>query len=481
MGGCKSRPLFLTLSIEDAKMIIMSKKYSLYIFAAILISYTFIFSGISILRYNNFLFDDSGDLLIFEQVIYNTLHGRPFYSTVDGQNHFGVHNSPILVLLVPFALLIPVPYVLYIFTVISIAVSAIPIYLIAREELRNELFALLLGTCYIMLPPFVGLVYQSFHEINLVLPFLAFAFYYFVKERFYPFMAMFVMALMVKEDVSLTLFMFTIYALIKKRTIKWCLIPSILSIIWLIISIKVVIPFFDRLHGYPLLSYFSHMGGSFSELLEKAFDPYLIINKLLRQDKLFYFYVLLLPMALVLPLFSSEIIFVLPSLFLNLLAENTRFELIGFPSPWGISFVPRHMSLIATVFLFISGIYSIKRVSAVFASFKNPVTVIVIFLIITGTMYSDRFIFFDKYYYRPSHKASVESIKRVITHIPSESTVWADRDVASHLYDRREVYGYSNPNADYVVIAKSSEIDPSFNEKYEMVTLEKGVVLFKRK
>lgn len=312
------------------------KDSGLYIFLIFLLFYTIIFTSVAVWRYENFFIGESGDLTIFAQVIHNTLHGRPFYSTIDGQNHFGVHNSPILALLVPFAAIFPVPYVLYAATVIAIAVSAIPIYLIARDRLESKTIAYILGLSYIMLPALVGQAYLSFHEINLVLPFISFAFYFFIKERFYPFMAMFFMGLMVKEDVSLTLFMFTVYAIIKKRGIKWSLFPAIFSILWLMVSIKVIIPYFDKSHGYPMLSYFPDLGSSFTEIITNTlFNPLDTFHRLTRLDKLFYLYVLLLPVGLILPCLSSEIIFVIPSLLLNMLAESSRFTFVHYETIWG--------------------------------------------------------------------------------------------------------------------------------------------------
>lgn len=490
------------------------KDKNFYKFLCIVIGYTFIFTGIAIWRYENFLIHGSNDLLLFEQFIYNTLHGRPFYAT-GIENAFAYHNSPILFILVPIAAIIPVPYVLYASTALSIAVSAVPIYLISGEELKNEKLALFLGTCYMMLPGLVGQVYQSFHEINLVLPFLTFSFYYFVRKRFYPFLIMLALGLMVKEDVSVTFFMFSIYAIIKRRDMKWIVFPAIISATWLLISIKVIIPFFNKGHSYPMISYFSDMGDSFSEIIANTIShPQDIFYKLFLPDKIEYLYILFLPIGFVLPFMSIEILFAMPYLFLNLLVESSRFRLVEVYMSYGVVPIPRHMSLIAIVFLFISSLYSLKKIGLLHTKHALMARLVLSLSLAIGVVYSDRFIVLGENLYRlPSYVASRESIETILSHIPINATVKADRWIATHLYNRKEVYASGGmTDADYIVVterlfvykAKQDKFGLSSNdnevktddilvydsnknpvnvgikERYDLVVLGKGIAIFKK-
>lgn len=452
------------------------------LFLAILLFYSIAFTSIAVWRYENFCLHDSGDLLLFEQVIYNTVNGKTFYNNSSGHNHFGDHNSPVLALLVPFAAIFPVPYVLYAFTVLSIAISAIPIYFIARKTLNSGLLALFVAASYLVQPALVGQVYLSFHEINMVLPFLAFAFYYFIEERFYPFIAVFAMGLMVKEDVSLTLFMFSIYALIKKRGLKWCLIPAILSITWLALSIKVIIPFFAKSHSYQMVfAYFSNVGNSLGELISNTIvQPFGTLKELTQPDKLFYLFILLLPAGLILPFFSSEIIFVIPSIFINIYGGTQRFRLIDFEAP-GTLPLPRHMSLMAAVFLFIAAIYAIQKLRVIFARHSTLATTVSCLLLISMSLYSARFILRPEFYYKP-HTPMPETIKRVISLIPRKATVKANIEIANHLYDRKEVYILGSPmEADFIVIKGIDAFETEVGGRYEFMVSEKDIYLLRKK
>lgn len=460
----------------------------IYIFIAILLIYSVTFIGIAIWRYEHFLYKESGDLLLFEQIVHNTVNGRPFYNNFSRQSHFGDHNSPILGILAPFAIVIPVPYVLYIFTVLSIVISAIPIYLIAREKIYSEFLALLLATGYLMLPAFVIQIYQSFHEINLVLPFLTFAFYFFIKERFYPFISMFAMGLMVKEDVSITLFMFVIYAMIKKRKRQWYAVPAILSITWLIFSIKIIIPFFNTSNVYGIgVGYFSNFGTSLYDIAVNIIsNPLNILIEITRPDKLHYLFVLLLPVGFILPFFSPEIIFTIPAIFFNMLVSTNRFKVISLGTASDFISIPRHMSIMPSVFLFIATIYSIKKISSFYPKYSNSIIVGLSLLVVASIAYNDRVLLFRSlYFFEGESIPSVDSIKKILSVIPRDATVKADISIATHLYDRKEVYYNidSKLEQDYIVIMTRDFVKTNIGElrKYELKSFEKNIYLYKKK
>lgn len=461
------------------------KDKGIFLFLIALIFYCIYFIYIGIWRYDNFYFTNSSDTLDFEQIIYNTLHGKPFYITWLGINEFEVHNSPFLALLVPFALIIPVHYLLIAVTVLSIAISAIPIYLIAKDNFKNEFLGFLFGISYIMLPALVGQVYQCFHEIIMVLPFLTFAFYYFTKEQFYPFIIMFAIALTVKEDVSLTLFMFAIYALFKKRSLKWYIIPAVVSISWLVLSIKVIIPFFNKSHTYTPISYLSNVGGSLGGVISNIlFNPLNILQELTQPHKLYYLFLLLLPVGLILPFFSPVIIFAIPSILLNLLGGSQRLRLDVLED------IPmiRHMSLMATVFLFISAIYAVQNIRGLLGKYSTQATAFFLILLLSLIAYNDRFILHSDLSYSYFHKMfrpSKDSINKAISLIPREATVQADIGIANHLYDRRQIYLIQSPSfnrtveSDYVVFI--GDYDATITEKYNLLMIGKNICVFKRK
>jgi uncharacterized membrane protein len=468
----------------------------LYLLITLLLLYSLIFSAIAVWRYEHFLsFDHSGDQLLFEQVIYNTAHGKPFYNNFSHQSHFGDHNSPILGLLAPFTYMVPAPYVLSIFTVLSIAVAAIPIYLLSKELIGNVFIALLLSVEFLMLPALIGQVIASFHEINLVIPFLTFTFYFFVKKRFSPFIAMLVMSLLVKEDVALTTIMFSLYAIINKRERCWYIIPAIISISWFIISIKVIIPFYNNNNTYSVgVGYFKNIGSSLSDIIINIISkPLKIFNTMLSLENMWYIYIILLPAGLILPLFSTEIIFCLPSLIFNTIAENTRFRLYKMILNSEMIFIPRHMSIIAAIFIFIAAIYTIKKIYFILPKRYIAINYIIILLMLLVILFNDRYIFNTSTYNEVSKPnndyPSPESIKNIISLIPHDKTVKSDMYISSHLFDRKESYYPTNNSveSDYIVATKldesrfSSDYHDLITSNYILVAYNDNVSLYKAK
>lgn len=473
---------------------VQARDKSVYALVFILIAYTVFFSLVAIWRHEHFLCDDSGDLLIFEQVIHNSTQGNWFYNNFSLNNHFGDHNSPILALLVPFAFLLPAPYVLYIFTVLSVSISAIPIYLLSKDYLYCRKTALLLTLSYLMLPTFVGQAYLSFHEMNLVLPFLTFAFYFFVRENFCAFIAMFTMGMLVKEDVALSLFMFAPYALLKKRSLRWIVTPSILSIVWFFLSIKVIIPFFNKSSSYALaLGYFSDIGNSLSEIVINTISkPTKTLAMLLRPVNFQYVALLLSPAGLILPLISAEIMFTVPSVFFNLLAGTQRFRFFTAIIESDTIFIPRHMSLIATAFIFISTIMAIKKIISYFPTLSKKIILVTALILLFAVIYNDRFIFSKYFYFQdPSiamYSPSVNSTNKILSLIPNSATVKSNISIANHLYDKKEAYYPADKpvDSDYVIVTNQDTI--KFNPdqivklsyEYKLIAAEKNIFLYKK-
>lgn len=467
----------------------------LYLLFVILLVYVVAFSGVAIWRFENFLYSDSGDLLLFEQVVHNTGHGRPFYNNFSNQSHFGDHNSLMLGVLAPFSLIMPSPYVLYIFTVLCIAVSAIPVYLLSRESFKNSRYALLLTCAYLMMPALLGQVYLSFHEMNLVLPFLTFTFYFFARERFVPFVTMFTLGLLVKEDVALTLFMFAPYAAIKRRSPRWWLTPAILAPAWFFLSIKLIIPHFNKNDAYTMGVWsFGNIGSSLSEIVVNTITrPLRTMEILLRPENFRYLFVLLLPAGLVLPFLSPEIIFIFPSVVLNMLAGSQRFRFITCIVGSDTLYFPRHMSLMASVFIFLALMYAIRMLAARYSVRCKNLTLILLLAILATTLYNSRFIF-SRYFYTleeqtARYSPSPQAVKKMLALIPREATVKSGITIASHLYDRKEAYyPVSSPkDSDYFIITTVDGGQLDFSQTaqiayaYRLLASDENISLYVRK
>ncbi|MBN1815161.1 MAG: DUF2079 domain-containing protein, partial [Anaerolineae bacterium] len=98
-------------------------------------------------------FNSTGyDLAIKEQVIWNTLHGRFFASSVEVENAFADHFQPVMLALIPLYAIIPSPKLLLWVQVMGLAAGAVPLYRLAQRRLSSPWLALAIATAYLLYP-----------------------------------------------------------------------------------------------------------------------------------------------------------------------------------------------------------------------------------------------------------------------------------------------------------------------------------------
>ncbi len=103
------------------------------------------------------------DLGFFDQIVWNTAHGRWFETTFVPYNFLGQHVEPVLLL---FAAVYRVHANVEILLLTQAAVAAwaaVPLYLAARQVLRSAVAGLLVAAAYLLAPHLHGAVLFDFH------------------------------------------------------------------------------------------------------------------------------------------------------------------------------------------------------------------------------------------------------------------------------------------------------------------------------
>ncbi len=77
----------------------------------------------------------SRDLSVYEQILWSTAHGRPFWTTLLESNriHLAEHVALLLPVLAPLYAVLPDGRSLFVVQSVSLALGAAPIYLLARR------------------------------------------------------------------------------------------------------------------------------------------------------------------------------------------------------------------------------------------------------------------------------------------------------------------------------------------------------------
>ncbi|MDD3888037.1 MAG: DUF2079 domain-containing protein [Patescibacteria group bacterium] len=327
----------------------MFKKQSIILILAIIIYIAF-FTTLCLLKYSNFLYQGL-DLSIINQVFHNLANFNSFSSAIQNQSYLGDHFSPIIILLLPFYYFFQSPKTLLILQTIILSLGAIPVYLIAKEKLRNKNLALIISIIFLCNPALHSINLYEFSFLSFAVFLLLITYYFFQKKMFRCFIFLVFLCLLVREDLSLIMFMFGIYALLKKRSLKWVLPPIIISIIYFLLSLK-IISYFNVDHVYKFLIHYSWLGNSIINLIANFFLklPQVLLHFLNLENLIFILY-LLIPVFF-LPIFGKKTLIFFVPILLQFGLANSGFK--------GIFFT--HYLALFIPFIFIATIYGLSRI-----------------------------------------------------------------------------------------------------------------------
>ena len=158
------------------------------------------------------------DFGIFSQMYYYMKEtGLPFTTCErDGLlSHFDVHVSPIYYLFLPFYALFPSPITLQVCQALMLAVSLIPLYLLARKKGLSPLCTALLCGALAFYPAFAGGTYYDLHENKFLTPCLLFLFYFTETKKPIGMAVSALLVLSVKEDAPVYVAVYGLYLLVR--------------------------------------------------------------------------------------------------------------------------------------------------------------------------------------------------------------------------------------------------------------------------
>ncbi len=127
------------------------------------------------------------------------------FVTLMGRNLFGDHTSFVLLFLVPLYWIAPGAWIMFTAQSAAIAAGAIPVFLYARKRLGSEWLALIGAGTYLLHPAVGWTNLENFHPDAFVGVFVGFAIYAALERKWRLYAVFVVLALLVKEDVSLVI------------------------------------------------------------------------------------------------------------------------------------------------------------------------------------------------------------------------------------------------------------------------------------
>ncbi len=273
------------------------------------LAYMLVFGSLSVSKYYA-LASPGTDLAQYDQLVWNTLHGRILENTIVRDAHLFLAKTftPILLAFVPLYALWSNAVVLLLVQTVALGLGGLPIYWFARERLGPRL-GLILAATYYLSPALGNMNLDDFHEITLAVPLLALALYFLMRCRYKPFLVTLAVTFLVKEEIAIIALALGVFILFFQKAKALGIALAAFSGLFIWVVLEYVIPFFrgSEPGSFYYLPRYGYLGQTVAEILHTSFTrPDIVFQHLLVPGKIEYVLQLLVPLAFV-PLVGIEI------------------------------------------------------------------------------------------------------------------------------------------------------------------------------
>ena len=426
--------LYVALAMGDIQRRLI--RVEPFLVAGLAAIYFVLYSVLSVLRhvtYHSF----GPDLGIFDQVFWNTVHGRVLESTMSlaqGQPHsyLADHFSPVYLLLVPAYALLPRPQTLLVIQTLFLALGVWPLYLLARLKLEPGFQRLVWALAYFLFLPVAFINLFDFHELALAVLPLGFAIYYLEKGRPGWFLLSLASTFLIKEELPLVGVGFGAYILLTRRDWKLGLGVLIGSLAIFLAVVRVFIPafgggsyeYFARRINYR----YAELGTTPQEILTTVFAHPGRLAQILLQPQKLKFLVGIFGPVLGLTAFSGfAAVLVLPTLAILLLSNYA--PQYAFTSHYS---APLIALVIGTSILGFARLRPSLRPLAAAGVLASSL----VFSYLFGDLPYSRH--FDPRMFEP--EARYAAFATNLDRIPPDASVAAENNLTPHLSQRRYIY-----------------------------------------
>ena len=292
-------------------------------------TYTLVFTGLN--WYRMLALRQGFDFLVYEQPIWNTVHGRPFAQSMYSfsPTHLGVDLAFFELWVAPFYALRQGPLSLFVIISLGAALGAWPLALIARERFASPLAGVGWAALYLLFLPVGTITLGEFQPRLFAASALFGAYWFYRRERALAFWLCLLLAITVRSDVGLVVGMFGVYGLIARRDWRFGLAPAIVGFGYWLVAVFLIIPALADGHGFLWQVNYAWLGADSRAIATRILtDPLYTARGVFTLEKGRYLAQLLWPLTF-LPILRPRLLLIpLPILALNLLSgEAVQFDL----------------------------------------------------------------------------------------------------------------------------------------------------------
>ena len=402
------------------------------------------------------------DMGIHDQGIWLLSRFKTPYVTVVGRNYLGHHLNLVAFLYVPFYWLGAGPKFLYFTETLALAFGAVPVYLLARDQLHQRWLGTAFATAYLLHPTLEWINWWHFHPDALMVTPLLFAWWFATKQQWRGFAICCFLAMFAKEDATTAVIMIGLILTIRlwKTNRRVGLVTMAGGLAWFLVATKLLMPHFN--HGEPAFyeDFFPGLGNGLGTIVRNAithpsrlYDPLLgrststgirhgPVLDAFRTDVYRYYLRLLIPMS-VLALRKPLLLLIgAPMLVINVLSSLSYTHDAKF-----------HYSSIIIVAIVLATIEGCKAFGDRRSAYRwLTVAVVVVFALVANVWWSpsplDSGTYHSGIWVRPfstPEPLRTPALDHMVALVPSNAGVSATYSLVPHVTHRVTAYEFPNP------------------------------------
>ena len=316
-----------------------------------MILYFACFAAMNWLLYSGLLVPH-GDSAMYEEHVWNLLHGKGFRSYLDsGRLFLGEHVQVIHLAVIPLYLVWPSHLLLELCQSACLALGAIPVYRIACRRSGSTRVGVLLAGAYLLYAPMqaldIAVTLKTFRPNSFEIPIFLMALDALERCRYRTFVAWLGLSLLCQEDAATVIAPLGVWIALRqaqssgvtdaglRRRLAWFgVVLAVFGAGYVLMVVKLILPWFRSGADVHFAQYFSDLGATSGEIVSTVLTrPGRLLEKLFNVESAAFALALLAPLGF-LPLFSPGRLAVAAPLFGVLcLSQITNSPLHHFHAP----------------------------------------------------------------------------------------------------------------------------------------------------
>ncbi|HEX3855054.1 MAG TPA: DUF2079 domain-containing protein [Polyangiaceae bacterium] len=471
-----SRPQWLRLPAVLTKLRLPSA-WAISVVAAAALAYTAYFGHFTVLRHR-LIQSTAFDLGIYDNLMFNTMHGRFFKSPVlFGPGKFSYiagHAEYVMVLFAPLYAIKPGSETLLWMQAALLGGAAIPLFMFARQFLTRGP-ALVISLAYLMFAPLHGPNFYDFHWLPTAIFFYFWLFYAIASRKTWLSVLMLLVLFATREDIAVGLTMLGVFLFVTGARVRFGLVLSAVAATWFGINKFIIMPhagawWFESMYSELFADGKSSYG---SVILTLMSNPVFALTTFIRENKLAYGFHMVAPLAF-LPLRKPAFVLLLiPGAFFTLLT-TAYWPTVSIAFQYTSHWIPYlFLAVVLSLWLFkfeadgkakfyaamITLVFAVLAHSYNFGAILQREGVVGGFSRVQFTM-SD------------AELKRYQAMMKAIALIPKEASVAAGEYMNPHISARKEAYvfRYDVGPVDYIFISRnemSSDLRRTLNDKFQ--------------